>query len=75
MLDIKIFVLDLDGILFIIDKKVLEENKVVLKVVREKGIKVVIIIGCFLKVIGNLLEDLELVFDEDYSIIFNGGLV
>ncbi|HGI4028961.1 TPA: Cof-type HAD-IIB family hydrolase [Streptococcus agalactiae] len=75
MLDIKILALDLDGTLFTTDKKVSEENKVALKAAREKGIKVVITTGRPLKAIGNLLEDLELVSDEDYSITFNGGLV
>lgn len=75
MSDIKILALDLDGTLFTTDKKVSEENKVALKAAREKGIKVVITTGRPLKAIGNLLEDLELVSDEDYSITFNGGLV
>lgn len=75
MFDIKILALDLDGTLFTTEKTVTDANKEALKAVRDKGVKVVITTGRPLKAIGNLLEELDLVNEEDYSITFNGGLV
>lgn len=75
MSDIKILALDLDGTLFTTEKTVTDANKEALKAARAKGVKVVITTGRPLKAIGNLLEELELVSEEDYSITFNGGLV
>ncbi|KHD46073.1 Cof-type HAD-IIB family hydrolase [Streptococcus hongkongensis] len=75
MSDIKILALDLDGTLFTSEKTVTDANKAALKAAREKGVKVVITTGRPLKAIGNLLEELDLVSDTDYSITFNGGLV
>ncbi|KGE60841.1 haloacid dehalogenase-like hydrolase family protein [Streptococcus pyogenes MGAS2111] len=49
--------------------------KKTLAAVREKGVKVVITTGRPLKAIGNLLEELDLLDHDDYSITFNGGLV
>lgn len=56
----KLIVLDMDGILFIIDKKVLEKIKVVLKVVEEKGVKVVLVLGRFLDGLIRYLEEFDL---------------
>ncbi|WP_307975685.1 Cof-type HAD-IIB family hydrolase [uncultured Streptococcus sp.] len=75
MADIKILALDLDGTLFNSAKKVTAENKAALRAAREKGVKIVITTGRPLRAIGTLLEDLDLVSDDDYSITFNGGLV
>ncbi|MFC3928684.1 Cof-type HAD-IIB family hydrolase [Streptococcus caprae] len=75
MTDIKILALDLDGTLFTHDKQVTAENRAALAYARERGIKVVITTGRPLAAIGNLLEDLDLVSEDDYSITFNGGLV
>ncbi|MBM7643638.1 Cof-type HAD-IIB family hydrolase [Streptococcus loxodontisalivarius] len=75
MTDIKILALDLDGTLFNGKKVVTDENKAALKAAREAGVKVVITTGRPLPAIGNLLEELDLISEEDYSITFNGGLV
>ncbi|EHJ57316.1 cof-like hydrolase [Streptococcus urinalis FB127-CNA-2] len=75
MSDIKLLALDLDGTLFTTEKTVSDENKEALQKAREKGVKVVITTGRPLKAIGNLLEELDLISENDYSITFNGGLV
>ncbi|MFS1663214.1 Cof-type HAD-IIB family hydrolase [Streptococcus sp. zg-JUN1979] len=73
--DIKLIAIDLDGTLFNSHKKVTTANQNALAKARQKGVKVVITTGRPLKAIGNLLEELNLVSDEDYCITFNGGLV
>lgn len=71
----KILALDLDGTLFNTEKIVSDANKAALQAAREKGVKVVITTGRPLAAIGNLLEELDLIHGDDYSITFNGGLV
>ena len=75
MMTIKLLALDLDGTLFNSQKVVSAENKKALQAARDKGVKVVITTGRPLKAIGDLLEELDLISDEDYVITFNGGLV
>ncbi|MGT2935797.1 Cof-type HAD-IIB family hydrolase [Streptococcus castoreus] len=75
MTDIKMLALDLDGTLYNTEKIVSDANKKALAAARARGIKVVITTGRPLKAIGNLLEELDLLDNEDYSITFNGGLV
>lgn len=74
-MDIRILALDLDGTLYNTEKVVTDANKKALAAAREKGVKVVITTGRPLKAIGNLLEELDLLDHDDYSITFNGGLV
>lgn len=74
-MDIKILALDLDGTLYNTEKIVTDANKEALAAAREKGVKVVITTGRPLRAIGNLLEELNLLDEEDYSITFNGGLI
>lgn len=72
-MNIRILALDLDGTLYNTEKIVTDANKKALAAVREKGVKVVITTGRPLKAIGNLLEELDLLDHDDYSITFNGG--
>lgn len=71
-MNIRILALDLDGTLYNTEKIVTDANKKALAAVREKGVKVVITTGRPLKAIGNLLEELDLLDHDDYSITFNG---
>lgn len=75
MNEIKLIALDLDGTLFNHQKEVSLQNRLALQRARDKGAKVVITTGRPLNAIGNLLDDLDLVSEQDYSITFNGGLV
>ncbi|AWN21339.1 Cof-type HAD-IIB family hydrolase [Streptococcus sobrinus] len=75
MTEIKLLALDLDGTLFNSQKQVSLENRRALKEAYAKGVKVVITTGRPLAAIGDLLDELDLVSPEDYSITFNGGLV
>ncbi len=75
MSDIKLLALDLDGTLFNRQKEVSLENQSALKEAHNRGVKVVITTGRPLAAIGNLLQELDLISPEDYSITFNGGLV
>ncbi|HEL0619540.1 haloacid dehalogenase [Streptococcus equi subsp. zooepidemicus] len=75
MTRVKLLALDLDGTLYNTEKIVSDENKKALAAAKEKGVKVVITTGRPLKAIGNLLEELDLLGEENYSITFNGGLV
>ncbi|WNZ87836.1 Cof-type HAD-IIB family hydrolase [Streptococcus iniae] len=75
MNDIKLLALDLDGTLFNKEKIVSDANKEAIFVAKELGIKVVITTGRPLLAIGNLLDELGLLDDDDYCITFNGGLV
>ncbi|MGT2887639.1 Cof-type HAD-IIB family hydrolase [Streptococcus didelphis] len=75
MNEIKILALDLDGTLLNSEKIVSDANKEAIQLAKEKGVKVVITTGRPLAAIEHLLEELDLLDDEDYSITFNGGLV
>ena len=72
---IRLIAIDLDGTLLQDDKTISERNKRVLKEVKRRGMKVVICTGRPLKAIEHILQELQLLDDEDYSITFNGGLV
>lgn len=71
----KILALDLDGTLFNSEKIVSDANRAALASAKELGVKIVITTGRPLAAIGSLLEELDLISDDDYSITFNGGLV
>lgn len=75
MNDIKLLALDLDGTLFNKEKIVSDANKDAISAAKAMGIKVVITTGRPLLAIGNLLDELGLLHDDDYCITFNGGLV
>ncbi|WEV60523.1 Cof-type HAD-IIB family hydrolase [Streptococcaceae bacterium ESL0729] len=72
---IKLLALDLDGTLLDSQKKVSDKNRWALDEARKKGVKLVITTGRPLTSIKYLLEDLDLIDPDEYSITFNGGLV
>ncbi|SJZ48043.1 hypothetical protein SAMN02745116_00460 [Pilibacter termitis] len=72
---IQLIAIDLDGTLLKNDKTISKENKKVLRLAKEKGVKIVITTGRPLKAIHHILEELNLLDEGDYSITFNGGLV
>lgn len=75
MSDIRLIALDLDGTLFNAEKEVTAANRQAILEAKKKDVKVVITTGRPLAAIGNLLDHLGLLSDDDYSITFNGGLV
>lgn len=75
MMSIKLIAMDLDGTLFTDQKEVTRRNQQALKKAREKGVHVVVTTGRPLKAIEYLLEELDLMTKDSYSITFNGGLV
>lgn len=75
MTKIKLLALDLDGTLFTDKKEVTKENRDALVAAKEKSVHVVITTGRPLKAIEYLLEELDLMNAESYSVTFNGGLI
>jgi len=75
MRKIKMIAIDLDGTLLKDDKSISERNKEALKFAKESGVQVVICTGRPLKAMDNILSELNLDEEGDYSITFNGGLV
>lgn len=75
MMSIKLIAMDLDGTLFTDQKEVTQRNQQALQKAREKGVHVVVTTGRPLKAIEYLLEELDLITKDSYSITFNGGLV
>lgn len=75
MMSIKLIAMDLDGTLFTDQKEVTQRNQQALQKAREKGVHVVVTTGRPLKAIEYLLEELDLMTKDSYSITFNGGLV
>lgn len=71
---IKLIATDLDGTLLSSNKIISSKTKEVLKQAKDEGIYIVPCTGRPLASITPYLEELEL-FDDDYSITFNGGLV
>lgn len=72
---IKVIALDLDGTLLTDDKKVTPENKKAIQLAKEQGVKIVLCTGRPLMSIYHLLEELELLGDDDFSINYNGGII
>ncbi|TCD46566.1 Cof-type HAD-IIB family hydrolase [Streptococcus sp. X16XC17] len=74
-MSIKLIALDLDGTLLNEEKKISAGNKAALKKAHDMGVKIVITTGRPLAAIENILEELELDNEKEYSLAFNGGLV
>ncbi len=72
---IKLIALDLDGTLLSENKTVSEGNKAALKAAHHRGVKVVITTGRPLAAVVPILEELDLMHANEYSLTFNGGLV
>ncbi|MGT2666256.1 Cof-type HAD-IIB family hydrolase [Streptococcus rifensis] len=75
MTEIKLLALDLDGTLLNSDKQISIENQKALRAARDKGVKVVLTTGRPLAAIGDFLEELDLVHEDEFAITFNGGLI
>lgn len=67
--------LDLDNTLLNSNKEISERNAKVLRLLHQKGIKVVLCTGRPINAIWNYIEQLGLTGEEDFTINFNGGLV
>lgn len=72
---IKVIALDLDNTLLNSNKEISKRNEQVLRKLHEQGIHVVLCTGRPINAIWPLVEQLGLTEPEDYTIIFNGGLV
>ncbi|MDR1567632.1 MAG: Cof-type HAD-IIB family hydrolase [Streptococcaceae bacterium] len=71
---IKLIGIDLDGTLLNDDKLISPRNQAAIKSAKAKGVKIVITTGRPLKAIEAILKTLDL-YDDDFSVTFNGGLV
>ncbi|KXT76914.1 Cof-type HAD-IIB family hydrolase [Streptococcus sp. DD12] len=74
-MSIRLVALDLDNTLFDKAKEVSVKNRQAILAAKAQGVKVVITTGRPLPAIGNLLNDLGLADEEDYSVTLNGGLI
>lgn len=72
---IKIVAIDLDGTLFDAKKNISNENKQAIKKAKELGCKVVIATGRPISGVTPVLEELGLIDDTDYVIVYNGAKV
>ena len=72
---IKMIALDLDNTLLTSEKTISKANETVLKELHNKGVKVVLCTGRPINAIWPLIEQLDLLQDEDFTITFNGALV
>lgn len=71
----KLIAIDMDGTLLKRDDTISERNKLALKKVREKGIKVVIASGRPIHGLEHYLEELELTTEDEYVMSYNGSVV
>ncbi|MFT8329252.1 MAG: Cof-type HAD-IIB family hydrolase [Oenococcus oeni] len=74
-MEIKLIALDLDNTLLNADSEISSRNREVLKLLHNKGLKVVLTTGRPIKGILPFIDQLELKQPEDYSINFNGGVI
>ena len=72
---IKLVGIDLDGTLFDSKKIISEENKIAIKKAKELGCKVVIATGRPLSGVKEVLNELDLIDDSNYVIVYNGGKI
>ncbi|GAY72136.1 HMP-PP hydrolase [Lentilactobacillus kosonis] len=72
---IKMIALDLDNTLLTSEKTISKVNEAVLKKLHNNGIKVVLCTGRPINAIWHLIEQLNLLQPDDYTITFNGALV
>lgn len=71
----KLLVLDMDGTLLSNNKKISKENITAIKKAKQKGVKVVIASGRTIQGIENYLEELDLISEDNYSVVCSGALV
>lgn len=72
---IKLVTIDLDGTLFDNEKNISKENKAAIKKAKENGAYVVIATGRPLNGVMPTLKELDLIHDNDYVILYNGGKI
>ena len=72
---IKIVTIDLDGTLFDDKKQISDKNKLAIKKAKELGVRVVIATGRPIAGVMPVLEELNLLDDTDYCIIYNGAKI
>ena len=71
----KLLVLDMDGTLLNDHKKISKENIVAIKKAKKQGVKIVIASGRTIQGIENYLEELDLISDDNYSVVCSGSVV
>ncbi len=71
----KIIAFDLDGTLFNDDHLICERNKLALQQAKEKGVRLVPCSGRGVGYLGDLIQQLDLHTNEDYSILGNGAII
>lgn len=71
----KLLVLDMDGTLLGSDHRISEENIKAVKMAKDMGIKVVLASGRAIQGIEKYLKELDLISDDDYSVVCSGALV
>jgi hypothetical protein len=68
-------VLDMDGTLLNENQKISKQNILAIKKAKELGVKIVIASGRTIQGIENYLEELNLISDDEYSVVCSGAIV
>jgi len=71
----KLLALDMDGTLLNKDHKISEENIKAIRMAKDMGIKVVLASGRAIQGIEEYLRELDLISDDNYSVVCSGALV
>lgn len=71
----KLLVLDMDGTLLNENQKISKESIVAIKKAKQLGVKIVIASGRSIQGIENYLEELDLLTDDNYSVVCSGAIV
>lgn len=71
----KLLVLDMDGTLLNENQKISKENIVAIAKAKQLGVKIVIASGRTIQGIEKYLEELDLISDDNYSVVCSGALV
>ena len=71
----KLLAIDMDGTLLNENKKISNENILAIKSAKQMGVKIVIASGRTIQGIEVYLKKLDLINDEDYSVVCSGALV
>jgi Cof subfamily protein (haloacid dehalogenase superfamily) len=68
-------VLDMDGTLLNENQRISKENIVAIESAKQLGVKIVIASGRTIQGIENYLEELDLLSDDEYSVVCSGAIV
>jgi len=71
----KLLVLDMDGTLLSNNKEISKENIVAIEKAKQSGVRVVIASGRTINGIETYLEELDLISDDNYSVVCSGSIV